>query len=104
MRNKIDKNRHLDNIKIKRCTYKPQNTRKYNKFMETYFVGAIGVVIGLTMFFLGFKVKKKFQGVAEYSGIGGFRITPKGIIWFGGCLLEIFGIGAILVSFMLLCL
>jgi hypothetical protein len=49
----------------------------------------------------GFVLVKKFRAEATYEGIGSFRITWRGVAYFCGMLLIIFGLCGILPAILL---
>ncbi len=65
-------------------------------------IGVAMLLLGIVMIACGWYLRKKFHAEASYRGIGSFRFTPGGFAWFVGYLLFIFGLSAVLVSFMLI--
>jgi hypothetical protein len=65
-------------------------------------VGILLLVTGISIFFVGLHLVRKFRSEANYSAIGSFRFTREGVAWLAGYLLVIFGVSLVFVSAMLL--
>lgn len=55
-------------------------------------MGWIFFLLGTGLFLAGLWLTGKFSAIANYSGIGGFRVTPGGLLYFLGVLMIIFGL------------
>ncbi len=61
-------------------------------------IGWIFGIAGAALAAGGYLVTRKFSAVANYSGIGGFTVTPGGCLYFVGVLMIILGLCSILVG------
>jgi hypothetical protein len=69
---------------------------------DAHGVGILMLVTGISLFFAGLNIVRKYRSEANYSGIGSFRFTRKGVAWLAGYLLVIFGVSLVFVSAMVL--
>jgi uncharacterized membrane protein len=65
-------------------------------------IGALMLLAGIVIVASGWFLTGKFRAEANYQGIGSFRFTSRGLAWFAGYLLIIFGFSVASVSLMLL--
>jgi len=70
--------------------------------MGTKSIGTLVFLAGAVISTCGWLITRRFRAEINYEGIGGFRFTPAGLLWFVGYLLIILGICTAAVSFMLL--
>ena len=66
------------------------------------FIGAAFIVFGFCLLMAGRYLLKGFRRDANYSGIGGFRLTRGGLAWFIGYLIVICGSSAVFVGLIVL--
>jgi hypothetical protein len=69
---------------------------------DAHGVGILMLVTGISLFFAGLHIVRKYRSDANYSGIGSFRFTREGVAWLTGYLLVIFGVSLVFVSAMVL--
>lgn len=65
-------------------------------------VGFLLLIAGALIVGCGLFLRRKFHAAASYKGIGSFKITWRGLVYFMSILLIIFGMSTVFVGILLL--